>query len=521
MIAFANFVLFTWPLVVLTLLKRKPVDVAIILTILVGILILPSDLGFDLPLLPEIDKEILPSLSAVIILLIMGKSILRTDAVVLPGWLPRSKVALSLIVLLIVSSFLTVMTNDDVLVYGPRVLPALRLYDAFSFTVDLLVFILPLLLARKFLAHPESHKTLLIILSIAMLWYSLPTLYEVRMSPQINRMFYGFFPQDWRQHIRAGGFRPIVFMDHGLVLGLFLCMAILSSIMLFRMEKDNKKALYLAGTVWLIFTLVLAKTLGALMIALVLIPAAFLFGIRLQMITAAIIAGIVLTYPAVRGAGYVPTENIVAFSADISQERADSLAFRFRHEDALLDKANERPLFGWGGWGRSRVFDDRGRNTSVTDGAWIISVGHGGWIRYVGEYGLLCISVILLAIRQRKYEIGMATSGLCLVLVANLIDLLPNAGITPLTWIMAGALMGRLELQTIQKTSATAADPEQERRLRYSRATDTAIPAAPPKGAVYTRKARSEDLDAAQTAPSSADTTPIYRRNTPIRQRKT
>ena len=37
--------------------------------------------------------------------------------------------------------------------------------------------------------------------------------------------------------------------------------------------------------------------------------------------------------------------------------------------------ALDRPVFGWGGWGRSRLHDDQGRDVSVTDGLCIISAG--------------------------------------------------------------------------------------------------------------------------------------------------
>ena len=55
--------------------------------------------------------------------------------------------------------------------------------------------------------------------------YSLPMLFEVRMSPQLhNWMFYGSSPAAFGRP-RAGGFRPVVFLTQGLELALFAAMA--------------------------------------------------------------------------------------------------------------------------------------------------------------------------------------------------------------------------------------------------------------------------------------------------------
>ena len=45
----------------------------------------------------------------------------------------------------------------------------------------------------------------------------------------------------------------------------------------------------------------------------------------------------------------------------------------------MIKRALERPLFGWGGWGGSRIHDEEsGRDISVTDGLWIIILGRNG-----------------------------------------------------------------------------------------------------------------------------------------------
>jgi hypothetical protein len=146
-----------------------------------------------------------------------------------------------------------------------------------------------------------------------------------------------------------------------------------------------------------------------------------------------------------RGAGFVPTQQLIDLAQNIDTDRAGSLQYRFDNEDVLLGQANERPLFGWSGYGRWRVYDEFGNDLTVSDGEWIITIGRYGWIGYIAKFGLLCIPLILFALRQKRYQIGLASAGLCVVVAANLIDLLPNAAPSPVLWMIAGALLGRIE----------------------------------------------------------------------------
>jgi hypothetical protein len=108
------------------------------------------------------------------------------------------------------------------------------------------------------------------------------------------------------------------------------------------------------------------------------------------------------------------------------------------------------------------VFDDRGRLVSVRDGTWILALGQHGWVGLISLLGLLTMPILLLARRSLRSPLTAATSGLCVVLAANLIDLVPNSGLTPITWMMAGALIGHLEVlraragQTVGEPAAPA-----------------------------------------------------------------
>ena len=483
-----------WPVLVFILFRTLPFRDALIWSILGGYLLLPSasQVSIDLPLLPALDKRLVPSVAAALMAIYTLKAqaneqrlrrdsntVPEADVQVLKGWLPRSKLGLILLAIIPVGMVMTALTNGDPQVFGPLRLPGQTLRDAFSNMLVTGVALLPLLLGRKFLSDEEGHKRLMVILFISALIYTLPALFETRMSPQVNRMVYGFFPHSWLQHIRDGGWRPLVFLDHGLLLGIYFACALIAGTILVRISESGKRLTYIFCVVWLLGALVMAKTLGALLIAVALLPVAFMLPVRLQLMAAAIIAMITIVYPMLRGSGFVPTDAIVEAAGGEASERAGSLAFRFGNEDALLGRANERPVFGWGWWQRARVFDENGVDTTVTDGAWIIIMSETGWVGYLSQFGLLTVPIMLFFFRRKRYQIGLVTSGLCLVTSANLIDLLPNASLSPVLWLAAGALLGRLEF--VPQEAAKAADtheaaPEAEPALdpdleltRYSR----------------------------------------------------
>lgn len=130
----------------------------------------------------------------------------------------------------------------------------------------------------------------------------------------------------------------------------------------------------------------------------------------------------------------------------LNPERAGSLQFRFDNEDVLLAKANERPFFGWGTWGRNRVFDPlTGQDMTVTDGVWIINYGVFGWLGYIGAMGL--IAYALMAIKRvlnkkNGTDFSSYTLALAIILVIFLIDQIPNASLNHVSYLIAGGAAG-------------------------------------------------------------------------------
>uniref|UniRef100_UPI00249526AA hypothetical protein n=1 Tax=Roseobacter litoralis TaxID=42443 RepID=UPI00249526AA len=486
-------------LVVLLMFQRLPRHEALIWSVLMGYLFLPTHTGIDLPLLPELNKTLIPGLTAGLMCLMLpdagnAKSGRRhrtkSENDSPPEPLPQqsSLIANTCLIILFLVPIGVFWTNQEALVYGPRRIPGIRLYDIFSMMLSAGVMLLPFLLARCYLTTPAARATLLRALVIGGLIYSVLILVEVRLSPQLNKWIYGFYSHSFGQHIRAGGFRPMVFLEHGLRVGIFIAMTCLAAVALWRMKATTddesiseppegtmtghrpivtKKPPYLLYAGYLFIILFLSKTLGAFLIAFVLLPVAIFFGARLQLIAAACIAAAVLTYPMLRTSDIFPMDRLIETLTSLNAERASSFVFRVGHEDALLDRAKLKPIFGWGGWARGHIFDpETGRYLSVTDGVWVIVFGEKGWLGYLATFGLLTLPVIGLALRRRN--VGMVGSGLCLLLGANLVDLLPNSALTPITWLVAGTVLALYENPARapapdNPTRGTAPDPVKPR----------------------------------------------------------
>ena len=234
--AFAFIVVFSWPRR-FTWSRYLPRVEALAWSILAGYLLLPTRAGVDLPLMPTVDKDVIPALTAAL-LLAFGMGSAKADdlrhagvqgggAASGDGW--RIGPFLPLVLLLIASPIMTVMTNPETLVYGRGAWLGLRPYDAISIISRLMLIALPFLLAMRYLATPESHMALLKVIVTGLLFYSLLILFEIRMSPQLNVMFFGFFPHLFEQHMRAGEFRPVVFLQHGLSLAILVAMAVIAA----------------------------------------------------------------------------------------------------------------------------------------------------------------------------------------------------------------------------------------------------------------------------------------------------
>ncbi|MBC6903963.1 hypothetical protein DWB84_00550 [Saccharophagus sp. K07] len=430
-----------WPLVAYKIFKRYSLDRSIILLFLVPYLFLPVPHGgmtpIKLPLFPPLDKEAVPVFVA-LALIYMNK--IKLD------YLPKFRWSLVFCLAFLLSPFMTVFANNDPLVFGTRVLPGLKFSEALSIFAGVYIKVyVPFIIGFSLLNTNRAHEEFIKMIFILGLVYSLIMVYEVRMSPQLHRIVYGYFPHDWIQQIRAGGFRPVAFLGHGLLVALYGCLMTISAFILWRNRHEVMKGKGAFVVLYFIAVLILCKTYSAVIYFLAFLALTLFLSIRMRLTVASVVGLIFLFYPAVRS--LLPLSEITEFFMDLNPDRAASLQFRFNHEDHLLEKGNERPWFGWGTWGRNRIYDPlTGKDLSVTDGAWILAYGIFGWLGYIGSMGLLAYPVFALKRTlndKTEKDFSTYTLGLVFILMIYMIDQIPNASLCHLSYLIAGAVLGR------------------------------------------------------------------------------
>ncbi|WP_108484033.1 hypothetical protein [Oceaniglobus ichthyenteri] len=448
----AYLMLAIWPIVCLVMFRKMPLERALIWSILGGYLILPPLAEFNLPLVPSMDKTSIPALSAaLIIFFVLGKRFK-----VLPEYLPAKALTL-LFVLMAIPTVLTnpdpiifeVLENSDPIRYVTGILPGLSLRDTLSVLISQVLTLLPFLLGRQFLGTALGMREILIALMVGALIYSIPSLIEIRFSPQMNVWVYGFFQHSFEQMMRGGGFRPIVFLPHGLWLAFFVVTALLAAAALYKDAPVDQRFRMMMVVGYLAVLLVLCKSLASLAYGVALTPLILFTSPKTQVRVAIIFALIAVIYPVLRNGQLIPLDAIIAKATAFNPDRAQSLEYRFDNEQWLLWRASDKPWFGWGGWGRNLIRDgETGQILSIPDGRWIIVFGTWGRTGYIAEFGLLALPIFLTGWQmrgQRINELSPYVVPLVLILSITLVDMLLNATLIPLTWLTCGAILGHLE----------------------------------------------------------------------------
>jgi hypothetical protein len=452
---FAYVALFGWPFVCIALFVLLPLEAAAIAAMLGGYLLLPSNLTVDVPLLPPLDKMSIAALATFLLCWMKGAQS--------PGGRPPVLIYVFAFGL-VLSPILTSLTNSYELTTPRGSIPGFYPVDGLKVAGRQLIALLPLFVGMRFLSNDYGRSLLLKSLPFAMTLYSIPMLFELRMSPQLHRWVYGYHPSDFFQQMRAGGFRPVVFVEHGLVLALFTSLAVIASVVLMRTKRRifSLPTVFIAG--YLSVLLLLCKSLGPMIYAVVLVPVVMFTKPRTWARIALLFALILCSYPVLRASSLIPVHHIANLASAVSVDRSESFETRVTNEDMLLARANEKPLFGWGTWGRNRVFDrETGKDVSITDGQWVIQIGIYGWFGYFALFGLLAVAIFG-AYRQlgsKMTPASISLGGLALLLGVHVIDMIPNATAMSLTLLLAGTIAASTApaRKKVPRTLATAPEP--------------------------------------------------------------
>ena len=354
------------------------------------------------------------------------------------------------------------------------------LYDGFLRAVDV-VFLwgVPYLLGRLYITDTQKLRELVLAIILGSALYAPLCVVEMIASPQLHRWVYGFHQHDFLQSIRFEGYRPMVFMEHGLAVGMWMVAGALAASWLWmsgamrHITIRERKVTALWLVVPLCVVAILCKSTGAL--ALGALGFAVLAGSWLvqRPIPVFVLLMAFPLYTFVRTEGSWDAREVVEFTDEtVGVDRGQSLEFRLHNEELLVVKAMERPLVGWGGWGRSRVQDQYGEATTVADGLWIITLGERGLIGLV-TLGFLLLLPLVVLLRQAHSQLwadpATATIAIAAVILGIYsIDCLLNAMVNPVYILLGGSVMS-ISLSPF-RTPAKLDQPLPKRwRIRWNR----------------------------------------------------
>jgi hypothetical protein len=422
-------VMFGWIPVVLYLFRWLPAQRAIIVSFIAAWLFLP-EAKFPLPLFPEYTKMSATCYGVLLATIVFDVERFKSFQL---GWLDLPMLVWC------VCPMASSITNG------------LGWYDGLSaVNAQTTTWGVPYYLGRLYLNNLDGLRKLAIGIFTGGLIYIPLCLLEIRISPQLHRIIYGFYAREnLAQEFRYGGYRPTVFMESGLMVGAWMMAAALLGLWLWK--TGVIKQLWGISARWLVVallvTVVLVKATGAwflLAMGIVILFVAKWFRTSLLLL---VLIVTISSYIYVGATGAFSGDQIVyVVSQGVNKDRAQSLEFRFDNEKLLSDKARQKMIFGWGGWGRSRVYDEWRKDISVTDSLWIIAFGTTGAVGLISLTASLLLPAIAFVQRYparlwNNPKVAPAAA-LAVLLVLYMLDCVLNAMINPIYTLACGGIAG-------------------------------------------------------------------------------
>jgi len=330
----------------------------------------------------------------------------------------------------------------------------LGVYDGFRNASETIsVWAVPYLLGRLYLNDLSGLRQLAVGIFAGGLLYAPLCLIEFKNAPFLHAKVYGIASSAsaFMQSSRKGGYRPVLFTVHGLSVALWMMAATLIGVFLWR--SGTLKRFWNISMKWLvlilIFILILIQSFGALMYFVLSLVVLYTAKWLRTSILLLVLIVMIFSYLYMATTGNFNGDQIVTFfSTAVNPERAFSLEYRFEQEKLLVTKARQRMMFGWAGNGRSRIYDEWGKDLAITDSWWIIVFGSNGILGVVSGTAMFLLPAALFThyypARIWSHPKVAPAAAITLVLVSYMIDNLVNAMSMPVFILGLGGLSGLL-----------------------------------------------------------------------------
>lgn len=335
--------------------------------------------------------------------------------------------------------------------YFSSVANGLGAYDGVSSALAHFVgFGLPYALGRVVFRDAAALAELARALFVGAACYAPLCVFESRMAPQLHQWVFGMPGRVGWETVDFYGplrYKASVFLESPLELTPLLGIATVGGWCVWRCLQVRRIRGH--DVRWWLAAAALAPLMGKSLGGVTLSVAAFAtIAATYRLRTSLIVLALVLVTPAyiaTRASGWWDALNFVEFLREnVSESRAESMWTRVSNENILVVKALEQPVFGWGGWGRNRVYDEEGKDISILDGFWIIILGCNGWFGLGSWLLAVWLPVALALSRWRRLRLwrgsGMFIMWATTAVLIHSIDCIANSMVNPFYYLMAGAV---------------------------------------------------------------------------------
>ncbi len=304
----------------------------------------------------------------------------------------------------------------------------------------LLAWIPPWLLGRIYLIPGTGYRTWLKGLALLGLLYLPFVLTEFALRPFWYRALFGYHPYRASGIVRYVGFRPIVFLEDGNQLGMWMAASALAAVGWWKVARRRLPAvlsLVLAAATFL------CQSAGSILLLLAGLAVLALAGRRGGRLAVCAMLLAVASWLVIRTADLVPVRTLSKETGvgrwtkqTLKSLKRGSLGFRLKREEEHLARAWDHPVLGRGRWDWWRE-GEHGR-------PW------GLWMLVFGAYGLVGLLLLVLtvlgpvalhALRTGPSPPSSAGTALAVILVLCFADSLLNSTFVVVIVSAAGGLV--------------------------------------------------------------------------------
>jgi hypothetical protein len=320
----------------------------------------------------------------------------------------------------------------------------------------------PYMIGRLYFTDTQSLRLAAKAFVVGGLAYIPFCIFEIFKGPQIYAHLYGYQPFQMMGAQRFIGFRPIVLLENGNQLGVWMATATLIAIWLWARNaaKTILRIPIFAVAVSLFIVTLACQSTEAIIMLLALIPFIFVDPRHLNRTVSIVLVVAILAFATFRITNFVSMRDLVkdnpiahSISTYLKGIGKGSLEWRVDQDEQHIDKALNEPILGFGTWnwwqeGPMRPW-----------GLWLLTFG------MYGSVGLVSLEALLLIPALRAVWFPLARSDIgytnmrhtlsAAVLISAVDSLLNSTVILPLLLVVGG--------MTIWSTTDTAVDVDYTR----------------------------------------------------------